>query len=292
MIAPQMARTRAPGHKHPRRSTDSKNDADSHNVRLRSRECEIFVVPKEAACRSMKVKRMVDANKDQPFWFKDISSNKLEKVMEFCQLVQDDTSVHAEFLSHLDEDALFSTMVNASDLEIKSLLDITVNAKPPRAQTVLYITTLPAERSSRPRTQSKDRGRARCLAAATLLGRGRFRRDRFGRIVRVSQLGACPRALSESATLSRTCAAPIWRLEAKYIEQGNAPLPCELSEYNKINTLAPRHACPKLNSQAHTLRIWWNAAKHDRGRWVDPPSDRQAEEVAQGVISELARLGW
>ena len=209
MIALEMARTRAPGYKHPRRSTDSNTDAN--NVRLRSRECEIFVVPKEAACRSMKVKRMVDANKDQPFWFKDISSNKLEKVMEFCQLVQDDTSVHAEFLSHLDEDALFSTMVNASDLEIKSLLDITVNAKPPRAQTVLYSTTLPTERSSRPRTQSKDRGRARCLAAATLLGRGRFRRDRFGRIVRVSQLGACPRALSESATLSRTCAAPIWR---------------------------------------------------------------------------------
>jgi hypothetical protein len=82
------------------------------------------------------------------------------------------------------------------------------------------------------------------------------------------------------------------RLEAKYIEQGNAPLPCELSEYNKINTLAPRHACPKLNGHAHTLRIWWNAAKHDRGRWVDPPSDRQAEEVAQGVMSELARLSW
>ena len=81
------------------------------------------------------------------------------------------------------------------------------------------------------------------------------------------------------------------RLEAKYIEQGHAPLPCELSEHNKINALAPRHACPKLNSHAHTLRIWWNAAKHDRGRWV-PPSDRATEEVAQGVMSELARLGW
>ena len=82
------------------------------------------------------------------------------------------------------------------------------------------------------------------------------------------------------------------RLEAKYIEQGHSPLPCELSEHNKINALAPRHACPKLNGHAHTLRIWWNAAKHDRGRWMDPPSDREAEEVAQGVMSELARLGW
>ena len=107
----------------------------------------------------MKVKRMVDEKKDQPFWLKDISANKLEKVIEFCQLAQDDTShaVHAEFLSNLDEDALFSTMVNASDLEIKSLLDITVNAKPPRAQMVLYNTTLPAETSSCTRTQSKDR---------------------------------------------------------------------------------------------------------------------------------------
>ena len=159
MIATQMARTRAPGYKHPRRSTDSNNEAGSNSVRLRSREGDIFVVPKEAACRSMKVKRMVDEKKDQPFWLKDISANKLEKVIEFCQLAQDDTShaVHAEFLSNLDEDALFSTMVNASDLEIKSLLDITVNATPPRAQMVLYNTNLPAETSSCTRTQSKDR---------------------------------------------------------------------------------------------------------------------------------------
>ena len=82
------------------------------------------------------------------------------------------------------------------------------------------------------------------------------------------------------------------RLEAKHAQQGHAPLTGELSEHNKINALAPRNAFPKLNSHAHTLRIWWNAAKHDRGRWVDLPSDREAEEVAQGVMSELARLGW
>lgn len=82
------------------------------------------------------------------------------------------------------------------------------------------------------------------------------------------------------------------RLEAKYTEQGNMPLAHDLSEHEKINALAPRHTCPKLNDHAHTLRIWWNAAKHDRGRWMNPPSDRAAEEVTQGIMRELARLRW
>ncbi len=80
------------------------------------------------------------------------------------------------------------------------------------------------------------------------------------------------------------------RLEAKYTEHGNAPLAGHLSELEKINTLAPRHTCQKLNGHAHTLRIWWNAAKHDRGGWANPPSDQEAEDVTQGIMSELARL--
>jgi serine/threonine protein kinase/tetratricopeptide (TPR) repeat protein len=80
------------------------------------------------------------------------------------------------------------------------------------------------------------------------------------------------------------------RLEAKYIEHGNAPLAGHLSELEKINTLAPRHTCQKLNGHAHTLRIWWNAAKHDRGGWTNPPSDQEAQDVTQGVMSELTRL--
>jgi len=154
-----MARTR-PGFKHPRRSTDSNNDADSNNIRLRSRGGDIFIVPKEAACQSMKVKRMIDENNDQSFWFTYISSNKLEKVIEFCKLAQDDTShaVHAEFLSHLDEETMFNIMVHASDLEIKPLLDITVNTKPRSAQTVLYNATLP-RRNKQSSEDSKQRQR-------------------------------------------------------------------------------------------------------------------------------------
>ena len=82
------------------------------------------------------------------------------------------------------------------------------------------------------------------------------------------------------------------RLEAKYAEQGYTPLPKDMSEHDKINALAPRPFPPTLSGHAHTLRLWWNAAKHARGRWADPPSDREVEEVVQGVMSELARLGW
>lgn len=56
------------------------------------------------------------------------------------------------------------------------------------------------------------------------------------------------------------------RLEAKYSEQGHAPLPKEMPEHEKIDALAPRRLGP-LCGHAHTLRIWWNAAKNDRDRW-------------------------
>ena len=128
----EMARSRAPGYKHPRRSTDSENEADSNEVRLRSSEGEIIVVPKEAACRSSKVKSMIDENKNQPFWFTDISSNNLKNIIEFCKLAQDDTSheAHTEFLSKFDDETLFNTMLTANDLEVDSLLELTVHANP------------------------------------------------------------------------------------------------------------------------------------------------------------------
>lgn len=127
-----MARSRAPGYKHPRRSTDSENEADSNEVRLRSSEGEIIVVPKEAACRSSKVKRMIDENKNQPFWFTDISSKNLKNITELCKLAQDDTphEAHTEFLSKFDDETLFNTMLTANDLEVDSLLELTVHANP------------------------------------------------------------------------------------------------------------------------------------------------------------------
>ena len=81
-------------------------------------------------------------------------------------------------------------------------------------------------------------------------------------------------------------------LERNYGEQGHAQLLSEMSEHDKINALTPRNFCSTLNGRAHQLRLWWNAAKHVRGRWANPPSDKEVEEVVQGVMSELVRLGW
>jgi len=151
-----MARERAPGRmvsKRPCRSTDSNDEADSNEVRLRSGEGKIFIVPKEAACLSMTVKKMVDTHEDQPFWF-GIGSKDLEKVIEFCKLAQDDTSpaVHAEFISQFDDETLFNTMVAARDLDVKSLLDLTVNAKPIRMHNRSFATHPPPSTETRSRS--------------------------------------------------------------------------------------------------------------------------------------------
>ena len=139
-----MARERAPGRKvskHARRSVDANDEADSNEVRLRSEEGNIFIVPKEAACLSMKIKRMVDDDKIQPFWF-CISSKDLEKVIEFCKLPQNDTAhtAHIEFISKFDDVTLFNTMAAARDLDVKSLLDLTVSAKHIHIHTRSFIT--------------------------------------------------------------------------------------------------------------------------------------------------------
>ena len=64
-----------------------------------------------------------------------------------------------------------------------------------------------------------------------------------------------------------------------------------MSEHEKIDAIVPRNLGP-LCGQVHTLRIWWNAAKHDSDRWKDPPSDREVGEVVPGAMSEFARLRW
>ena len=132
----EMARTRAPGRatsKHPR--ADSDNEPNANEIKLRSIEGNLYVVPAEAACLSMKVKRMVDEHKYQPFSL-CISSNDLEKVIEFWKLTQNDSSpaAHAEFISQFDDETLFNTMVTARDLEVKSLLELTVNTNTIRVQ--------------------------------------------------------------------------------------------------------------------------------------------------------------
>ena len=82
------------------------------------------------------------------------------------------------------------------------------------------------------------------------------------------------------------------RLERKYGEQGHAALPIEMSEHDKIHALAPRNFCSTLSDLAHQLRLWRNASQHDRGRWADPPSDKEVESFIKDLMGELQRLNW
>jgi len=81
------------------------------------------------------------------------------------------------------------------------------------------------------------------------------------------------------------------RLERVYAAQGHAPLSADEQELRKIDLLAPRHL-GRLNGLAHTLRKWWNAAKHRRDQWPHPPSDKEVQRLVREVIAELDRLGW
>ena len=79
------------------------------------------------------------------------------------------------------------------------------------------------------------------------------------------------------------------RLERKYAEQGHASLPAGTSEHDKIDALAPRHLGSPCGN-AHKLRIWRNAAQHEREQWRDPPSDAEVEAVVLAVKSDFERL--
>jgi len=81
------------------------------------------------------------------------------------------------------------------------------------------------------------------------------------------------------------------RLERVYAAQGHAPLPAGEQELRKIDLLAPRHL-GRLNGLAHTLRKWWNAAKHQRDQWVHSPSDKEVQRLVREVVKELDGLGW
>jgi len=81
------------------------------------------------------------------------------------------------------------------------------------------------------------------------------------------------------------------RLERVYARQGHAPVPADEQELRKIDLLAPRHL-GRLNGLAHTLRKWWNAAKHERDQWAHPPSDKKVQRLVRDVIAELDGLGW
>jgi len=81
------------------------------------------------------------------------------------------------------------------------------------------------------------------------------------------------------------------RLERAYARQGHAPLPTDERELLKIDLLVPRHL-GRFNALAHTLRKWWNKAKHQRDQWTHPPSDKEVQRLVRDVIAGLDGLGW
>uniref|UniRef100_A0A7S3WQ21 Protein kinase domain-containing protein n=1 Tax=Emiliania huxleyi TaxID=2903 RepID=A0A7S3WQ21_EMIHU len=80
------------------------------------------------------------------------------------------------------------------------------------------------------------------------------------------------------------------RLERRYQERRGAPLPKGLSEEEKINALVPRRAGP-LCGLAHSLRRWYNAARHERGQWSERPTDEEVARVMESARRELERCG-
>ncbi|EOD29392.1 hypothetical protein EMIHUDRAFT_204047 [Emiliania huxleyi CCMP1516] len=97
-------------------------------------------------------------------------------------------------------------------------------------------------------------------------------------------------AWPEAATRELAYLSLMARLERRYQERRGAPLPKGLSEEEKINALVPRRAGP-LCGLAHSLRRWYNAARHERGQWSERPTDEEVARVMESARRELERCG-
>jgi len=112
------------------------------------------------------------------------------------------------------------------------------------------------------------------------------------RMVRKLELGDADAPLARKRErVTKAYDSMMVRLERAYAGQGHAPLPTDEQELRKIDLLAPRHL-GRLNGLAHTLRKWWNSAKHERDQWAHPPSDKEVQRLVRDVIVELDGLGW
>ena len=129
------------------------------------------------------------------------------------------------------------------------------------------------------------------LAAASAQSEG-WPGGELTRMVRQLEVGDADAPLARKRErVTKAYDSMMVRLEHVYAGQGHAPLPADAQELRKINLLAPRHL-GRLNGLAHTLRKWWNAAKHQRDQWVHPPSDKDVQRLVREVIAELDGLGW
>jgi len=112
------------------------------------------------------------------------------------------------------------------------------------------------------------------------------------RMVRQLELGDADAPLARKRErVTKAYDSMMVRLERAYVRQGNAPLPTDEQELRKIDLLAPRQL-GRLNGLAHTLRKWWNSAKHERDQWAHPPSEEEVQRLVRDVLAELDGLGW
>ena len=105
------------------------------NVKLKSKQEEVFEVEKEVACRSVTVKNMVeDTGLDTPVPLPMVDSKILIKVIEYCKyhhkaesesLPEDEKNVWDKDFVKVDDETLFNLILAANYLDIKSLLDLT-----------------------------------------------------------------------------------------------------------------------------------------------------------------------
>merc|ERR1711871_1156776 len=111
------------------------DDSEATSVKLKSKQEEIFEVEKEVACRSVTVKNMVDdTGLDTPVPLPMVDSKIQIKVIEYCKyhhkaeqesLPEDEKNVWDKDFVKVDDETLFTLILAANYLDIKSLLDLT-----------------------------------------------------------------------------------------------------------------------------------------------------------------------
>eukprot|EP00245_Coleochaete_scutata_P013156 TRINITY_DN5266_c0_g1_i1.p1 TRINITY_DN5266_c0_g1~~TRINITY_DN5266_c0_g1_i1.p1 ORF type:complete len:159 (+),score=46.99 TRINITY_DN5266_c0_g1_i1:147-623(+) len=109
-------------------------------VKLKSSDDEMFVVPEQVANESLTIKNLIeDSGADNPIPLPNVTSKILAKVIEYCKyhceggkgdetkpaMTEDELkSWDAEFVK-VDQPTLFDLILAANYLNIKSLLDLT-----------------------------------------------------------------------------------------------------------------------------------------------------------------------
>jgi len=162
------------------------------------------------------------------------------------------------------------------------------------APTVVSVASAVARPLASPRGASMPpvRGDEPDALAASSVQPGVWSGGELTRMVRQLEVGDANAPLARKRErVTKAYDSMMVRLERAYAGRGQVPLPMGEQELRKIDLLVPRHL-GRLNGLAHTLRMWWNAAKHQRDQWAHPPSDKEVQRLVRDVIAELDGLGW